>query len=160
MQFLKAFGHQVVAIDKRQEGLDLSTELPLKADLVVHRDSETAVQEVMRWTENKGLAAVVICTDDVPVHEWGLKLLAAHATCVVLGLPTEALKFNAFDLVFKELSIVGSLVSTVEEAREMMDVVDRFGIQSLVTLLGLGDAPQLPARYMDPHLKGRLVVAL
>ncbi|OJJ79328.1 uncharacterized protein ASPGLDRAFT_40027 [Aspergillus glaucus CBS 516.65] len=60
VQFLKAFGHQVVAIDNRQEGLDLSTELPLKADLVVHRDSETAVQEVMRLSENKGLAAVVI----------------------------------------------------------------------------------------------------
>lgn len=77
----------------------------------------------------------------------------------LLGLPTDALEFNAFDLVFKELSIVGSLVATVEEAREMIDVVDQFGILSLVTLLSLGDAPQLPARYMDSNLKGRLVVA-
>ena len=58
----------------------------------------------------------------------------------LLGLPTDALKFNAFDLVFKELSIVESLVATVEEAREMIYVVDQFGILSLVSLLGLGDA--------------------
>ena len=78
----------------------------------------------------------------------------------MLGLPTTPLRFDAFDLVFKELDITGSLVATVEEAREMMKVVEDFGIKSHINVVTLDQAPELPAMYMDPHLKGRLVVKM
>lgn len=35
IQFFKALGHPTVAIDRRPEALQLATELPLKADLVI-----------------------------------------------------------------------------------------------------------------------------
>ncbi|RAH67551.1 alcohol dehydrogenase GroES-like domain-containing protein [Aspergillus aculeatinus CBS 121060] len=158
VQFLKALGHQVVAVDNRQEGLDLATEPSQKADLVVDSRSDTAVDEIVHWAGHGGLAAVIVCTDNVSVNGWSLKLLAAHGKCIVLGLPVDPLQFNAFDLVFKEIAIIGSLVATIEQARDMMVVVDRFHIRSHVRTLRLEDAPNLPSLYMDPHLKGRLVV--
>jgi D-arabinose 1-dehydrogenase-like Zn-dependent alcohol dehydrogenase len=78
----------------------------------------------------------------------------------MLGLPTTPLRFDAFDLVFKELKIIGSLVATVEEARKMMKVVDDFGIRSHLNVISIDRAPELPDLYMDPHLKGRLVVKM
>lgn len=160
IQFLKALGHPTVAIDRRPEPLDLAVEVPLKADLVIDSTSSTAVEDITRWADNEGLAAVIVCTDDVPVNEWSLKLLRVHGKCVVLGLPTDPLTFNSFDLVFKELSIIGSLVTTLEETQKMMDVVDEFGIKTHINILCMDDAPNLPSLYMDPHLKGRLVVKM
>lgn len=160
IQFLKALGHSVVAIDNRSEALQLATEMPLKADLVVDSTSTTACGDITKYADNEGLAAVIVCTDDVAATEWSLKLLRVHGRCVMLGLPTTPLRFDAFDLVFKELEVIGSLVATVEEAREMMKTVADFGIKSHVTVLSIDQAPDLPALYMDPHLKGRLVVKM
>ena len=160
VQFLKALGHPTVAIDRRAEALQLATETPLKADLVIDSTSKTTVEDITKWADNEGLAAVIVCTDDLTANEWSLKLLRVHGQCIVLGLPTSPLRFDAFDLVFKELNITGSLVATVEEAREMMKVVEEFGIRSHVRVLSIDQAPDLPALYMDPHLKGRLVVKM
>ncbi|CAG8363587.1 unnamed protein product [Penicillium salamii] len=160
IQFCKALGHPVVAIDNRPEGRDLATEVPLKADLVIDSTSDTAVEDVVRWADGEGLGAVIVCTDDVRVNAWSLKLLRTQGTCVVLGLPTSPLEFSSFDLVFKELSIVGSLVATREEAEKMMKVVDEFGIKTHVRVLCIDDAPNLHKLYMDEHLKGRLVVKM
>ena len=63
VQFAKALGHQVVAIDDRSEGRDLATEIPLKADLVVDYNDAQAVEKIVSWTGKGGLAGAVICTD-------------------------------------------------------------------------------------------------
>jgi D-arabinose 1-dehydrogenase-like Zn-dependent alcohol dehydrogenase len=160
VQFLKALGHPTVAIDRRPEGLELAAQTPLKADLIIDSTMTTACEEITKWADDGGLAAVIVCTDDVSANEWSLKLLRVHGTCIVLGLPTKPLQFDAFDLVFKELNITGSLVATVEEARAMMKVVEEFGIESHVNVLTIEQAPDLAALYMDPHLKGRLVVKM
>jgi D-arabinose 1-dehydrogenase-like Zn-dependent alcohol dehydrogenase len=149
-----------VAIDKRSEALQLATETPLKADLVIDSTSPAACDNITKWANNQGLAAVIVCTDDVTANEWSLKLLMTHGRCVVVGLPTDSLRFDAFALVFKELEIIGSLVATVEEAREMMKVVDESGIRSHLNVISIDQAPDLPALYMNPHLKGRLVVKM
>ena len=65
-----------------------------------------------------------------------------------------------FDEVFNELYITRSWVATLEEAREAMKVVEDFGIESHVNVFPLDQAPELPAMYMNPHLKGRLVVKM
>ncbi|KFG78609.1 Alcohol dehydrogenase superfamily zinc-containing [Metarhizium anisopliae] len=160
IQFLKALGHPTVAIDRRPEALELAAQVPLKPDLIVDSGSKSACKDITSWADNEGLAAVIVCTDDVPVNEWSLKLLRIHGRCVVVGVPTAPFQFSAFDLIFKELSVVGSLVATVEEAREMMDIVERFGVRSHVHVLSMDEAPELPSMYMNPHLKGRLVVRM
>lgn len=78
-----------------------------------------------------------------------------------LGLPIPNVQFDSFALVFQELTIVGSVVSTKEQAAEMMKVVVKHGIRSHITTIPLEKVPEmLPGGYMDPHLKGRLVVTI
>jgi D-arabinose 1-dehydrogenase-like Zn-dependent alcohol dehydrogenase len=160
VQFLEALGHAAVAIDRRPEALQLAVQTPLEANLVVDFSSTTAREEVTKWANNEGLIAVLVCTDGIPANRWSLRLSRIHGQCVMLGLPTTPLKFDAFELVFKELNIVGSLVATVEETREMMKIVEDFGIGSHVNVLSMDNAPDLAVLYMDSHLKGRLVIKM
>lgn len=158
MQLAKALGHPVVAIDNRPEGRDLATAFKLKADLVIDSNDPDTISAVKQFAGKAGLPALVVCTDNVPVNEWALKLLRPHGIIVPLGLPAEGFHFNAFDLVFQELVIVGSLVATRVEAQKMLDTVAKFDIQSYITEVPLERAGELPGLYMDKHLKGRLVV--
>lgn len=162
LQFTKALGHPTVAIDNRLEGLQLAEEIPepLRPQKIVDNSSPEAVEEIINFAGDGGLAAVIMCMDSVEATKWSLKLLRHHGVCNVLGLPTDELRFNAFDLIFKELSIVGSLVSNRRMVGDMMKMVAEKGIYSRVTTLTLEEAQDLPALYMKPDLKGRLVVSM
>ncbi|KAF2797520.1 putative alcohol dehydrogenase, partial [Melanomma pulvis-pyrius CBS 109.77] len=158
VQFAKALGHPVVAIDNRLEGRDLATEFPLKADLVLDSQDPEAVFKAKTYAGKGGLSAIIVCTDDVPVIEWSLNLLRPNGVCVPLGLPVSSLQFNSFTLIFQQITVVGSLVATQAEAQKMLDTAAKFGIRSHVTVIPIEKAVDLPDLYMDKHLKGRLVV--
>ncbi|GME28938.1 Alcohol dehydrogenase superfamily zinc-containing [Neofusicoccum parvum] len=164
VQFLKALGHPTVAIDNRVEGLELASEVgpeALRADAVVDFKADDAAEQVARFAgEGGAVAAVIVCTESVEATEWSLKLLQPHGVVVPLGLPVEGFHFNAFDIVFKELIVRGSLVATKGQVDEMLAVVDKHGIRSHVTTVGFEDVPRLPELYMDKHLKGRLVLKM
>ncbi|KAL2841171.1 GroES-like protein [Aspergillus pseudoustus] len=162
VQFAVGRGHPTVAIDNRPEGIQLAQEVPehLRPEKVVNSTSANALQEIVDFAGDGGLAAVIVCTDNVQVTEWSLKLLRPRGVCVPLGLPEEGFRFSAFDLVFKELRVKGSLVCTQPQAAEMMQFVAENGVRSHVTTVGLEEAISLPDRYMDPHLKGRLVMTV
>ncbi|KAL5335541.1 chaperonin 10-like protein [Aspergillus crustosus] len=162
IQFLVALGHPVVAIDNRVEGRQLAREVPehLSPGLIVDYNSPNAIEEITDFAGDGGLAAVLVCTDSVTATEWSLKLLRAKGVCVPLGLPTEGFKFSAFDLILKQLSIRGSLLANQRMAEDMMKVVREKGVRSHVAPMVLEEAVDLPERYMNQHLKGRLVVTM
>ncbi|KAF2736068.1 GroES-like protein [Polyplosphaeria fusca] len=160
IQFAKALGHPVVAIDNRPEGRALATEASLKADLVIDSNDPDAVDKVKDWAGKGGLAAVVVCCDDVPVGEWSLKLLRPFGKCVPLGLPPDGFKCNAFDLVFQNLTVVGSVVGTKAGLEKVLETVAKYNIKSHVTTFSLEEAVDLPDIYVQGHVKGRMVLKM
>jgi len=160
VQFAKALGYRVVAIDDRPEGLELAQSLTLKADLVVDFNDEKAAEKIKEWAGKGGLAAIVVCTDDIPAILWSTKTLRTRGTVVNIGLPTKPIQFDSFDVVFQEKTIKGSLVASRSQVEELLGIVDEFGIRSYVTTVTLEQTPELPDMYMNPHLKGRLVMKL
>lgn len=155
-------GHPVVAIDNREEGLKLAGEVgpeELRADAVVDFKAEDAVERVARFVGEGGkAAAAIVCTEAVDATEWGLKLLQPHEVVVLLGLPVEGFHFIAFDIVFKELTVKGSLVATKKQLVEMLAIVYEYSIRSHITTVSFEAVPRLPELYMDKLLKGRLVL--
>lgn len=136
----------------------MATEFPLKADFIVNNEEPDSLQKIKDWAGKGGLSGVVVCTDRVPVIEWGLELLRPNGIYVPLGLPTDPLKFNSFTLIFKSLTIKGSLVATQKGAEEMLATVAKHSIKNHLTIVPFEKAVELPYLYMDPHLKGRLVL--
>lgn len=57
-------------------------------------------------------------------------------------------------MVFQALTIKGSLVASIIQIRDLIDLVDKFGIRSHVNTMPLEKVPDLLELYMDPHRKG------
>jgi len=51
-------------------------------------------------------------------------------------------------------------VATRNQVQDMMQVVAKHGIRGHVTTVSMEDAVDLPNKYLDAHLKGRLVLKL
>jgi D-arabinose 1-dehydrogenase-like Zn-dependent alcohol dehydrogenase len=136
----------------------LAQEFPLKADLVINFNDSKGAEKIKSWAGKGGLAAVLVCTDDVPAVLWSTKILRTRGVVVNIGLPTKPIEFDAFDIVFQEMTVKGSLLASVAQVKEMLKIVDKFGIRSHITTVSLDQTPELPGMYMDAHLKGRLVM--
>jgi D-arabinose 1-dehydrogenase-like Zn-dependent alcohol dehydrogenase len=159
VQLSKALGYQVVAIDNRPEGRELAVEFPLKADFVVDNTKDDAEAKIKEWAGDGGLPGIVVCVDRVPVIKWGLELLRPNGIYVPLGLPSpDMLEFNSFTLIFKSLTIKGSLVATQKNAQEMLNTVATHGVKNHLTVVSFEEGVNLPTMYWDDHLKGRLVL--
>ncbi|RSM11391.1 hypothetical protein CEP52_003055 [Fusarium oligoseptatum] len=124
IQFAKALGYQVIAVDNRDIGLRLASEVHshLKPDAIVKFCDEEAAKQISDLTRDIGLHGAV---------------LRPRVVYVVLGLSEQGYKFDAFNLVFREIVVKGSIFTSADEARKMLEVVGREGVRSHLTVLKL-----------------------
>ena len=96
MQFAAALGYQVVAIDNHDDSLQLVQAMPnhLRPKLCVNSTQPDAKEKIMQFTNDQGLAGVVVCTDPVSVTGWSLELLCIGGVVVPLGLPPDKWQFD------------------------------------------------------------------
>ncbi|KAH6639008.1 chaperonin 10-like protein [Boeremia exigua] len=162
VQFAKAMGFRTVAIDNREEGRQLAQEVAdhLKPDLVVDSTAIDADDRILEFTSGEGLAGVVVCTDSIAANAWSLQQLGNRGVMVPLGLPKDKWQFDSEAMVFRELIIKGSYVSSAEEAELMFKVVAEHQISSHLTVLEFDQIPTLVDRYLQKSMKGRLVIQI
>lgn len=164
VQFAKALGFKVVAVDSRLAGRQLAKEVDnqqLQPELVVDSSNpEKATQEIFDFTRGEGVAAAIVCTDSISANKWALGLLRIGGVLGLLGLPPEPWQFDPELMVFKELTIKGSYVAGKDSAERMMNTVDEFGVKSHLTTVGFDEIPNIVSMYEDKAFKGRLVVRL
>ncbi|KAI8942504.1 hypothetical protein NX059_000568 [Plenodomus lindquistii] len=162
LQFAKAMGFRVVAIDNRPAGRQLATEATeqLKPDLVVDSSASDADDQILRFTSDEGLAGIVVCTDSIQANTWSLQQLGSRGVLVPLGLPKDKWQFNSDAIVFRELTIRGSYVAGADEVEDMFKVVGSFGVASHLTVVEFNEIPTIVDRYMEKSMKGRLVVRI
>ncbi|KAJ4180823.1 hypothetical protein NW767_014278 [Fusarium falciforme] len=162
IQFAKAVGYQVVAVDNRDIGLRLASEVPshLKPDAIVKFGDEEAAKQISDLTRDIGLYGAVVCTDDVEASDWALHQLRPRGVCVVLGLPEQRYKFDAFNLVFRKIVVKGSIFTSVDEAQKMLEVIRREGVHSHLTVLKLEEGEVIYDKVAAHDFDGRLVVTI
>lgn len=155
-------GFRTVAIDNRKEGRQLALEVAehLKPDLVVDSTANNADDLILKFTSGEGLAGIVVCTDSIAANAWSLQQLGNKGVMVPLGLPKDKWQFDSEAMVFRELVIRGSYVSSAEEAELMFRVVAEHKISSHLTVLGFDQIPNLVNRYLHTSMKGRLVIQM
>lgn len=162
VQFAKAMGFRTVAIDNREEGRQLAQEVAdhLKPDLILDSSASDADERILDFTLGEGLAGIVVCTDSIAANAWSLQQLGNQGVIVPLGLPKDKWQFDSEAMVFRELVIKGSYVSSAEEAELMFKIVAEHQISSHLTVLGFDEIPTLVDRYLHKSMKGRLVIKL
>lgn len=161
IQFAKALSLRVVAIHHRDVSSKME-EIPkdLRPDLIVDYTKPDAVKQIAEFTDGILLDAAIVCTDNILVNDWILHQLHPRGTCVVLGLPEKGFTFDAFNLVFREIVVKGSLHSSIERMRDMLKVVTKHNIRSNITVVPLDEAENLLERVHNHEIGGRAVVTM
>lgn len=162
IQFAKAMGFKTIAIDNREEGRRLATGVSsnLKPDLVVDPSSSDASEKILDFTDGEGLAGAVVCTDSIQANAWTLQQLGNGGVMVPVGLPKDRWQFDTEPIVFRELTIRGVYVASRKQVEEMLKVVAEHNVTSHITTVEFDQIPELVGRYLDPSMKGRLVVKI
>ncbi len=64
---------------------------------------------------------MVILPESQRAFDYGVKLLKDHGKCVIVSFPDNGFHFSAKDVVFRDISIIGSLVGTNKTLNEMLE---------------------------------------
>jgi D-arabinose 1-dehydrogenase-like Zn-dependent alcohol dehydrogenase len=164
VQFAKALGFRVIAVDSREAGRQLAEDMEnpeLKADLVVDSsDTASASKIIYDFTEGEGVAAAIVCTPSLEANRWALNILRIKGTLGILGLPQSPWQFDAEPIVFRELTIKGSYVASRAAADRMIKVVEKAGVTSHLTVVPFDKIPDIVEMYEEAAFRGRIVVQI
>jgi propanol-preferring alcohol dehydrogenase len=64
---------------------------------------------------------VIILPESQKAFDYGINVLKNHGKCVVVSFPDKGFHFSTGDIVFRDISIVGSLVGSNKILREMLE---------------------------------------
>ena len=119
IQIAKAFGYKVIGVDIGPEKLEFIKKMG--ADHAV--DVSEAIKTISK--KMKGVDASIVFSSKVAGFELGLKILKHGGVLVAVGLPAfseGSISVDPFGFILKGLHIIGSLVGTVEEMRELVQL--------------------------------------
>ncbi|KAL0935463.1 alcohol dehydrogenase-like domain-containing protein [Colletotrichum truncatum] len=166
VQYAKAMGCKVIAIDNRQEALDLANDVPshLKPDRTYLIDNEEnqkkAIEELQSafYDTNPGVDRIVINTEARPLVKICQQFLRKGGVLVDVGLPADGpFEVDSFALNFKEQTVRGALICTPERSKEMIDLHAKNGCKTYVEkTFSVDQANEMAEHYMSKQLKGRL----
>lgn len=166
LQFASKMGFKVVGVDAADGPLKLAEELQTGAVIVDARSTaaEAVKQRLVPAGKEDdpyrtGLDAVLILPESLAAFDFGVKMLKRHGKCVVLSFPKEPFQISGHDLVFRDISIMGSLVSSNKSLRAMLDFAVQHRVRALIKTFSLDRLNDLVTEYQK-GLGGKLVVAM
>lgn len=123
----KAKGLNVVAIDARDEGLELSKQNG--ADVVVdaRKGKGATVAEVRKATGGQGADATIVLSDADDSTAVGCAVTKMHGTIIQVAQPDEV-KVPFQELIFRGIRIKGTLLCSAEESKSMLEAMAEHGI--------------------------------
>lgn len=117
VQYAKAMGLNVVAVDVTDEKLGLARSLG--ADVTVNARRPDAVADVLKHT-NGGAHGVLVTAVSVPAFGQALRMVRRKGTVSLVGLPPGEFATPIFDVVLKRITIRGSIVGTRQDLFEAL----------------------------------------
>jgi L-iditol 2-dehydrogenase len=107
----------IIAADIRQHCLDTAQQ-HLGADPTILLPDDELVTKVMDITSGAGVDVVFVTADDVRLVNAGIAMTKRRGRIVLVSLMTEApVQFSAYQIISKELEIIGSTMSTNDDVQ-------------------------------------------
>jgi uncharacterized zinc-type alcohol dehydrogenase-like protein len=159
---LGGLGHMGVklAVSLGAEVTILSTSPSKKADaekLGAHNFVVTSDPEQVKVATNS--LDFILNTISAP-HEYDfyLKMLKRDGTMILLGIPPEAPRLSAFNLIPKRRRIAGSMIGGIAETQEMLDYCAAHNITSDVEVINIDYIDQAYERMLRGDVRYRFVI--
>lgn len=170
LQFAARMGLRVLGVDAADAPLKLARDVAAGladggAVRIVDSRVEKAEDVVARMGEedgkqdagDMGLDAVIILPESQRAFDYGVRLLRNHGKCVVVSFPAQGFHFSARDVVFRDISIVGSLVGSNKLLREMLQFAAQYNVRAKIKTFPLSRLNDLVEEYHRGE-GGKLVI--
>jgi propanol-preferring alcohol dehydrogenase len=156
VQYAKAMGLNVVAVDIGDEKLKLAKELG--ADLVVNPLKEDAAKFMKEKVG--GVHAAVVTAVSKPAFQSAYNSIRRGGACVLVGLPPEEMPIPIFDTVLNGIKIIGSIVGTRKDLQEALQFAAEGKVKTIIEVQPLEKINEVFDRMLKGEINGRVVLTL
>lgn len=154
LQYAKAMGFNVVAVDIADEKLELAKELG--ADVTVNGlkgDPADAIQ-----AQVGGVQAAISVAVTKSAFEQAYRSVKRGGTLVVVGLPNDELPIPIFNTVLNGVSVKGSIVGTRIDMKEALDFAARGKVKAQIETAPLSEVNTILDKMTNGKINGRIVL--
>lgn len=154
LQYAKAMGFNVVAVDIADEKLELAKDLG--ADVTVNGlkgDPADAIQ-----AQVGGVQAAISVAVTKSAFEQAYRSVKRGGTLVVVGLPNDELPIPIFNTVLNGVSVKGSIVGTRIDMKEALDFAARGKVKAQIETAPLSEVNNILDKMTNGKINGRIVL--
>ncbi|RBW68476.1 alcohol dehydrogenase AdhP [Bacillus taeanensis] len=156
LQYAKAMGFNVVAVDIQDDKLELAKELG--ADFTVNGmkgDPVKAIQDKVG-----GVQAAISVAVTKKAFEQAYQSVKRGGSLVVVGLPNDELPIPIFDTVLNGVAVKGSIVGTRKDLQEALEFAAQGKVKTNIETQPLEKINDVFERMVKGQINGRVVLTL
>ena len=156
VQYAKAMGFHVVAVDIHEGQLQLAKKLG--ADMVINAALQDPVKELQ--TALRGVHGVLVTAVSRSAFSQALGMLHKRGTMALVGLPPGDFAFPIFDVVLNAKTVRGSIVGTRKDLQEALAFAGEGKVHTVFTEDKLERVNQVMDRMRAGDIQGRVVMRI
>jgi len=156
LQYAKAMGLNVVAVDISDEKSELARQLG--ADITINGLKEDPVQSIHEQVG--GVQAAISVAVTKKAFEQAYQSVKRGGCLVVVGLPHDNLPIPIFNTVLNGVTIKGSIVGTRKDMQEALDFAARGKVRPIVETASLEEINDVFHKMENGQIKGRIVLKM
>jgi len=155
IQYAKAMGLHVAALDVSQDKLDLA--LALGADLAANAATEDAVAKIVQATGG-GAHGVLVTAVSPSAFSQAIACARRRGTVSLVGLPPGEFPTPIFDVVLKRITVRGSIVGTRRDLAEALAFAAEGKVKTTVAVEPLEAVNDVFDQLRQGRVEGRVVL--
>jgi propanol-preferring alcohol dehydrogenase len=160
VQFARALGLNIIGVDARDEGLELTKKGGADVVIDAREGHEKAVEKVHAVTNGEGVTATINVSDAEKAMATCCAITKMHGTVVQIAQP-ENVVVPFQELIFRDIRVRGSLICSPSEAVEMLNVVAEHGVSvNTNAFKGLGEMEKLIELAEGGKMKGKGIIIM
>ncbi|UOM35226.1 alcohol dehydrogenase AdhP [Acuticoccus sp. I52.16.1] len=157
VQYAKAMGMRVVAVDIAEDKLALAASLG--AEATVDARGNDAIAEVRRITDGGGHGVLVTAVSRGAFAQ-AVAMTRRHGTMSLVGLPPGDFALPIFDVVLNRITVRGSIVGTRQDLVEALQFAGDGKVASHFSWDTLDNINAIFARMKAGRIDGRVVMKI
>ena len=156
LQYAKAMGFNVVAVDIADEKLDLAKNLG--ADITINGKSVNPAQAIQEQVG--GVQAAISVAVTKTAFEQAYQSVKRGGTLVVVGLPHDDLPIPIFDTVLNGVTVRGSIVGTRKDMQEALEFAAQGKVKTIIESTPLDSVNEVFDKMEKGQINGRIVLKM
>ena len=154
VQYAKAMGLNVIAVDVDDAKLDLARKLGASLGVNARKADPAAFVK----TEVGGAQGVLVTAVSPKAFEQALGMVARGGTVSLVGLPPGSFALPIFDTVLNGVTVRGSIVGTRLDLQEALNFAGEGKVKATVATERLENINNIFARMHAGDIQGRIVI--